>query len=558
MVDDMRANGAVVSMQRELRGERDRPLGILMGATALLLLIACANVANLMLSDAARRKREVAVRQVLGATRLRIFRQLLAECVTLSLAGAVVGVALAPAALSMLRVMLPADLAGVAPAQLDVRVLLFATLLALLTGIAFGLWPAVRATRDDASHMIKSGAGHGSTVGSGGRARRVLVVAELALTVMLLVGAGLMIRSFDQLMSQDFGMDPRRVVTLEMSFSRSAQRNAERLRIINGTLDHLSTQTGIEAVGAVNDLPLRGGGGLATLVKVPDAPPRKGRGGSPFARSLIASGGYFRALGIKLLRGRTFTPADDSLSPRVAIVSNTMAQTFWPGMDAVGRTFTLPPDTVPLTVIGIVADVRESRADGDAEPQVYFSMYAQELHNVAIVARSTLPPNAVMQRLREAVHATEQRQAVFNVKMMEDVVGTAVAPRRTNTLLIATFATLALVLAALGIYAVVAYGVAQRTREFGIRSALGASGHNLLALVSREMVTTIVAGLAIGFASAWGLSRVLASQVYGVDVHDRLTFLLVPLVLILPAAVATLIPASRATRANPTEVMRAD
>ena len=557
-VEDVRANGAAIEMQRKLVGERQRPLAILMGATMLLLLIACANVANLMLSDSARRRREIAVRQVLGATRPRVARQLLAECVTLSLAGAVLGVALAPIALSVLRIMLPEDLAGVADAQLDLRVLFFATLLAVLTGVAFGLWPAVGATRADASHTIKTGGGHGSTTGASVGARRVLVVAELALTVMLLVGAGLMIRSFDRLMSQDFGMDPRHVVTLEMSFSRSAQSRAERLRIVSGTMEHLTQQPGIEAVGAVNDLPLRGGGGLSALVEVPDPPASNGRKGSPFVRSLVASGGYFRALGIDLLRGRTFTPADDSLAPKVAIISNAMARRFWNGTDAVGRRFTLPPDTAPITVIGIVADVRESRADADAEAQAYFSIHAEQLQNVAIVARSTLPPSAMMQRLREAVRSTEPHQAVFNVRTMEDVMGTAVAPRRTNTLLITIFAALALVLAALGVYAVVAYGVAQRAREFGIRSALGASGGSLLGLVSREMGFTLVAGLATGYVGAWTLSRVLASQVYGVDVHDPLTFLTVPLVMLLPAAVATFIPASRASRANPTEVMRAD
>jgi predicted permease len=558
IVQDVRANGAAPLLQRELVGEREKPLAILMGATALLLLIACANVANLMLSDSARRRREVALRQVLGATRLRIVRQLLAECVTLSLAGALLGVALAPVALSVLRAMLPADLAGLAPAQLDLRVLFFATMLAVATGVAFGLWPAIGAARDDTSATIKSGGGHGSTVGRGGRARRVLVGAELALTVMLLVAAGLMIRSFDRLMSQEYGMDPRRVATLEMSFPRSSQGPGERLRIVDETLTRLAAQPGFDAVGAVNDLPLRGGGGLGLSINVPGAPAPKNPGEMRFARYLIASGGYFRALGIDLLRGRVFTAADDSLAPPVAIISSAMAREYWPSTDPVGRSFTLPRDSVPITVIGVVADVREGRADGDPGPQMYFSFYAQPPNNLAIVAKSTLSPNAVLLRLREAVRAADPRQPVFNVRMMEDVLGNAVAPRRTNMLLITIFAALALLLAALGVYAVVSYGVAQRTREFGIRSALGATANNLLALVSREMVAVIVTGVAVGLGGAWALSRVLESQMYGVDVHDRMTFATVPLVLLLPACLATLLPAFRATRTNPAEVMRTD
>jgi putative ABC transport system permease protein len=298
----VRESGAAVPLHRTLVGERRRPLAIILGATVLLLLIACANVANLMLSDASRRRREVAVRQVLGATRWRIVRQLLAESVLLSVGGALVGVAVAPVALSFLRAMLPADLAGVAPAQLDLRVLGFATLLAVVTGIAFGLWPAIGAASADASDTIKSGGGHGATA-SAGRARRMLVAAELALTVMLLVGAGLMIRSFEHLMSQDFGMNPKRVATLEMSFGSSSSARAERLRVINGTLARLQARAGIDAAGAVNDLPLRGGGGIGLLIKAPGAARVKGEE-MRFARYLVASGGYFKALGIDLLRGR--------------------------------------------------------------------------------------------------------------------------------------------------------------------------------------------------------------------------------------------------------------
>jgi putative ABC transport system permease protein len=558
ILNRVREQGAAVPLQRELLGDRRRPLLILLGATVLLLLIACANVANLLLSDAAVRRREIAVRETLGATRKRIIGQLLAESGLLALGGAALGILLAPAALRVLRATLPTSLAGVTTAQLDLRVLAFATGLALVTAVAFGLWPALGATRGDATEAIKSGSGHGATVGGRmGRARRTLVAAELALAVMLLVGAVLMLRSFARLMSEDLGLDPERVATLEMSFPGNAGR-AARLRTINAALERLSGQPGIQAAGAVNDLPLRGGGGLAIRVEMEGAPPMRSTDGMRFPRFLNVSGGYFQALGIPLLRGRTFTPADDSLAPRVAIINKTMAAAYLSGLDPIGRRFRFPGDSVPTTIVGVVADVREAGLDRDPPPQMFFPIDARTPVNVALVARGTLPPRQLLATLVEAVRTADRAQPVFNVRMMDEVIGKSVAPRRTNTILIATFAALALVLSALGVYSVVAYGVAQRTREFGIRAAFGATGRDLVGLVSREMVGVVVVGTVVGLAAAWALSRILAALLYGVEPHDPTTFAIVPLLMLLPALLATLVPALRAMRVSPSEVMRAD
>jgi len=558
MLNDVRKQGAAIPLQRELVGDRRRPLLILLGATVLLLLIACANVANLLLSDAAARRREIAVRGTLGATRGRIVAQLLAESGLLALGGAALGVALAPVALRLLRAMLPASLAGVTTAQLDLRVLAFATGLALVTAVAFGLWPALGSTRGDATEAIKSGSGHGATAGGkAGRARRTLVAAELALAVMLLVAAVLMLRSFARLMSENLGLDPERVATLEMTFPDAANR-AARLRTINAALQRLSGQPGIQAAGAVNDLPLRGGGGLAIRVEVDGAPPMRSRDERPFPRYLNVSGGYFKALGIPLLRGRTFTPADDSLAPPVAIINKTMAATYLPGLDPIGRMLRFPGDSVRITIVGVVGDVREKGLDSDPPPQMFLPIDARTPSNVALVARGNLPRRQLLARLTEAVRDADPAQPVFNVRMMEEVIGKSVAPRRTNTILIATFAGLALVLSALGVYSVVAYGVAQRTREFGIRAAFGATGRDLVALVSREMIMVVVIGTASGLAAAWGLSRILAALLYGVEPRDPTTFAIVPLLLVPPALLATLLPALRAMRVSPSEVMRAD
>ena len=552
-IDEARKTGFAVPLHRELLGDRRQALLVLLGTTALLMMIACANVANLLLSDAAVRRREIAVREVLGATRPRIVRQLLAESVLLAVAGGVVGMLVAPAALRIVRAMMPAGLAGIAPAQLDLRVLTFGAALAIATSVVFGLWPAIGATRGDASQSIKSGGGHGATAGLG-PVRRALVVAELGLTVMLLIAAGLMARSFERLIAENTGLNPEQVATLETSFPRSTP-DVERRRIIDGVLDRLSGQPGIVAAGAVNDLPLRGGGGISVTIDVPGAPALH-RGEYRMARFLFASGGYFDALGIARLRGRTFT-ASDATGPPVAIISSAMAAKYWPGTNPLGRYFTLRGDTSHITIIGVVADVREAGLDSDPEPQMYRPIDVGPL-NAAIVVRGSLPPSALTARLTEAMRATAPGQPVYNVRTMDQVIGASVLPRRTNTMLIALFAGLALVLSTLGVYAVVAYAVAQRTRELGIRAALGATARDLLALVSREMVIVIALGIAIGLGGAWALSRVLTSLLYSVDPRDPVTFVTVPLVLMLPAVMATAIPALRAARVDPTQVMRSD
>jgi putative ABC transport system permease protein len=277
------------------------------------------------------------------------------------------------------------------------------------------------------------------------------------------------------------------------------------------------------------------------------------------ARQLTATEGYFHALGIRLLRGRLITPADDSTRASVAVISRQTAENWWPGMDPLGRTFSYGADGPPITVVGVVSEVRERRLESDPTPQMYHSAYrAEGLNHIALVVRGTLPQAVLLSRLVDAMRVAAPSQPVYNVRTMHDVIAASVAPRRTNTMLIGLFGGLALALAALGVYAVVSYGVAQRTREFGIRSALGARGSDLVSLVSREMIATVGVGLAAGLGAAWAFSRVLASLLYEVDARDPLTFVAVPLVLILPALVATLIPALRATRISPTEVMRAD
>ncbi|HEY7395568.1 MAG TPA: ABC transporter permease, partial [Gemmatimonadaceae bacterium] len=419
IAEDVPKHGAAIPLQRDLVGDGQTPLAILMGATALLLLIVCANVANLLLSDAAGRRREVALREVLGASSGRITRQFLAESVLLAFAGALVGVAIAPAVLGVLRAAMPANLAGVAPAQLDVRVLAFAVLLAIVTGIVFGLWPALGTKRGDAAETIKSG-GLASTASGLGHARRVLITAELALTVMLLVGSGLMLRSLDRVLSLDMGMNPEHVGTLEFSFPRGTT-NVTRLTKLRAIIERLERDPSIQSAAVVNDLPLRGNGGIALSITVDGVPKPKSMDEMAFSRYLRASSGYFKTLGIPILRGQTFAATTDSLSPPTAVISETMAKQWWPNGDALGKTFHFGGGGLhpTFTVIGIAADVRESGLERKLQPQMYLPIERETPDNAAIVARGTLPPATLLARLNEAVRAVDPSQAVYNVRMMD-------------------------------------------------------------------------------------------------------------------------------------------
>lgn len=385
----------------------------------------------------------------------------------------------------------------------------------------------------------------------------MLITAELALTAMLLVGSVLMLRSLHRVMSQQLGLDPEHVGTLEMSFPARVPR-AERLSRLHAIIDRLDADPSMQGAGVVNDVPLRPGGALSITIEVDGVPNARSMDDMKFARYLMASGGYFKAMGIPMLRGRTFTASDDSLSPQVAVINMAMARKWWPNADPVGRTIRLSRGQEPITVVGIVADVRERKLEGDLLPQMYFPIDRQTPDNLAIVTRSTVPPSVLLSRMTDAVRAVDPAQAVYNVRMMENVIDRSVAPRRTNTMLIAIFGAIALTLSAFGVYAVVSYSVARRAREFGIRVALGATSRNIALLVGSEMVWVVAIGLGLGLVGAWALSRVMASLLFGVESHDLVTFASVPLLLAVPAAIAMILPARRAMRVNPTEVMRAE
>lgn len=553
-IAELRKSGVFVPLHDRLVGDRATALFVLLGATVLLLGIACVNVTNLMLAQSSSRQRELVLRGVLGATRGRLVRQLLTESIILAGGGAVLGIALAPVALRVMNVLMPKSLAGVVVADLNLRVLAFAAVAAILTGLAFGTGPAFRSTSGNDNEVLKS-SGLGTTLGRAGRARKILVGAELALTVMLLVGAGLMLRTFGEVMSRDSGLAIENVGTLEMTMPGGRGTVGARTQKLKDILTRLENTPGIQAAGAINDLPLRGIGGISLSLET-DGPPLPKSKEPVYVRMAQASPGYFRAVGMQLLRGTTFRETADSGAPSVVVVSKLMADHYWPGMDPIGHTITLAE--MKMTVIGVVSDVRENRLEDEARPQFYMPLFSGTPLSFAVVARGSLTPATLLGSMSESVRAVDRSQAVYNLKSFRDVLDSSVAARRTNALLIGTFAGLALLLASVGVYAVVSYGVAERTRELGIRAALGASGSELMSMISREMVVVAGIGLTVGIAGAWALAKTLESMVYGVGIHDPLTFSVVPIALLIPVALATTLPARRAMRVDPAQVMRAE
>jgi predicted permease len=556
VVADVRSRGAVRPFQASLAEGRARALLVLLGATGLLLLIACANVTNLMLSDAVTRTREMALRTALGASRGRIVRQVLIESTILALGAVVAGLLLAPAVLRALQALMPAELAGVAAPRIDWRVLAFSSTLGLLTGIGFGLWPARHASRTDPGETLKGGSSL-STGRRGARGMRILIVIEIALSLMLLVGSGLLLRSFARLMGVERGMQTVQVASLELSFASSTP-NAVRVDHIAAMLERLRRAPGIESAAAVNDLPL-GQSPSSTLQRLDPvaggaAPPIARRG----ARYLLVSPRYFATLGISLRRGRDFTPRDDSLAPPTVIVNEALARRWFPNVDPVGRQLMALGQNAPLTIIGVVGDVHEEDLAGAVEAQIYHPVARLTPTAFALVARGRAAPAVLLAALENAVRAVDPSQAIGRARMMDQVVLESVAPERTNMLLISLFAGLALVLAALGVSSVVVHGMAQRHRELGIRTALGATGGDLVALVSSEIGVVVAIGIAIGLGGAWAGARVVEGMVYGVTIHDPASFALGATALAAIAMTAAVLPLRRLFRIDPVEVIRND
>jgi putative ABC transport system permease protein len=529
----------------------------LFAAVGFVLLIACVNIANLLLARGATRQRELALRQALGAAGSRIARQLLTESLVLALLGGVCGLVLAVWGTSLLPAMLPdgglhLPLRQIDTIPVDRWVLGFTLLASCLTGILFGLVPAVNALRCDVSEPLKEG-GRGSTAGRSSRLRHALVASEVALALVVLAGAGLMIQSMSRLLGVDPGFNPKNVLTMEMSLPQEDLYNGPpgHPRFCQDLDQHVSAIAGVTAVGAVGHLPMEGDAGRSFAV---EGQPDPGPGHRPGASYSVACPNYFKALGVPLLSGREFTHQDTVAAPGVVIINQSMAQKFWPKENPVGRR--ILEDNSWLTVVGVVGDVRNWGLDSGNQPQ-FFRPYTQAAWPVmSIVVRTVAAPMTYMPAIKKAMSEVEPDRPVSDIETMQNVVLDSLGSRSFTTLLLSVFAMLALILAAVGIVGVVSYSVAQRTHEVGIRMALGARAVDVLKLMVTGTMTWVAVGVGVGLAGSLGLTRLLGTLLYDVKPSNPLVLGTVSLLLTGVGLLASYIPARRAAKVDPMVALR--
>ncbi len=545
-------------LQEAIVGPVRTPLLVLLGAVGLILLIACANVANLLLARAAGREREVAVRSALGAGRRRLARQLLTESLVLATCGGLAGLALGAWGTELLVHMAPPGTPRLEAIGLHPVVFLFAALSTLGTGVLFGLAPALGLSRRRASEVLREG-GRGVEGGGRGRLRSALVVTELALGVALLVGAGLLLRSFGELRSVDPGFRVQSVLSGRLVFPAAGyDREA-----ITGFMDQLErrleARAGVRGAGLVSVLPLSGSVSDISF-GIEGRLPAEGE--EPAADLRRATPGFFRAMGIPLIRGRTFDVRDREGAGSVAVISQGMMRAHFPGEDPVGRRIKVgnvrDPESPWFTVVGVVGSVRSRALDRDPEPEIYLSAAQYPARGMNVVLRGEREPEALAGTLRETVASLDPDMPLAGLAALEELFANAVAPQRFLSRLLGAFAGLGLVLGLVGIYGVMAYAVSRRTREIGVRIALGAAPRDVLGQVMRQGATLTAAGLGAGFLLALLASRALAGILYEVSPTDPLTLAAVPLLLGATALLACWIPARRATRVDPVEALRAE
>jgi len=534
------------------------PLLILLGAVGLVLLIACANIANLLLSRATSRGREIAVRIALGARRARIVRQLLTESSVLGLLGGFAGVLLAAWSVWSLRPFLPSQVVQISPIHIGGSVLGFALLLSLAAALVFGLAPALLATPSNLQTNIKEG-GERTGQRGGQRVRSFLAIAEIALAMVLLVAGGLLMRSFALLTSVNPGFDPKNVIEAEVSLPQFQYSTPQQwTAFANELLARLHAQPGLRDSALAAPLPMDRQGEANfgfSIVGNPPLPPGK----STTADYATVSPDYFRVMRIPLLRGRFFSEQDSPLTPNVAIISETLAQRYFPNENPIGRqmSFGFPPTTnVSREIVGVVGDVRDEALSRNPGPMMYVPFAQAPLYGGEVVVRSSLSASSVAAGIRQAVHSVDKNLPVTDVESFPEAVGASVAQERFRTLLLGSFSGIALVLAAVGIFGVISYSTSQRTHEIGIRMALGAQQGNVLRLILGQGVKLVLLGLGTGFVAALLLTRLMASLLFGVSATDPLTFGAVAIALFGVAVTACYIPARRVMRVEPIIALR--
>jgi len=565
--EDDKGWGAVIQpLREELVGDVRPALLVLLGAVAFVLLIACANVANLVLAKTLARRKEIAIRTALGASRIVVLRQILAETVLLSVAGGALGLFLARFGISLIVRVLGHRIPGFMRITLDVPVLTFTLLLSVVAGVLAGLIPAVRFTRADVDEALKQGQSRGSSDVRGGGTRRLLVISEVALSLVLLIGAGLMIRSLWELRKVQPGFDPHNVLTMSVPLPRNRYSSpAGQINFFQDVLAHIRALPSIDSAGVIDSLPLSSDGGSHQPFSIEGRPVQQ-MSDQPEVDVRLISPGYLQAMHIPVLRGRNLTDADATGRPGAALISDSLARRFWSKEDPIGRHITLTffPGVV-REIVGIVGDVKLDSLDETRPVATIYVPLAQltvptqqtwHSFGMTFAVRTNSDPLNSVAAVTKAIREVGPDLPVVDVMSMNDVIAQSVSPQRFNMLLLASFAGLALILAAVGIYSVLSFTVRRRIREIGIRMALGASNHDVIRLVLADGLKPILAGVALGLAAALALGRVVSSLIFGVRATDPLTFAAVALVLLLVGILATIIPAYRATGIEPVRILR--
>jgi putative ABC transport system permease protein len=553
--DDTGVNAKVLSLHDQLTKQVRPALLVLFAAVGFLLLIACANIAGLMLAKAVGRQREIAIRLAVGSGRWRLIRQLVTESVLLFLLGGVAGLGLG---WSALRVLLYAAPSGYIPGIIEVHlgglVFAFTFFVSLLTGALAGLAPAIQASKPDLHEALKEGGR--TTSAPHHRSRSILTAAEISLALVMLIGAGLAIKSLVRLMGVSAGFDPHRVLKARLFLPDARYAKDEQIRgFYRQLMDRLRALPGVRSASAASELPLQGGSN--GVVYVEGQPLPKNMWSSPLVEWCTVMPDYFHTMRIPLLRGRDFTARDGPKSPQVAIINETMAHLFWPHQDPVGKRFAHDYQNPKwITIIGVVGDVREFGLNQRPIPEAYFPELAGNDSGLALVVRTSTLPLTEVTALRGVVHALDRELPVYDVGTMSQVVSESSEQQQFVALLLGLFAGAALVLASVGIYGVISYSVAQRTHEIGVRMALGAQQNDVLKLVVWRGMKLAAVGVAAGVVAALGLTRLMASLLYGVRSTDPSTFIAVSVLLIGVGLVACYIPARRATNIDPMEALR--
>jgi putative ABC transport system permease protein len=558
---------AMISLGQWMTGYTRSLVLVFVAAVAFVLLIACVNVASLLLVRLNERNRELAVRAALGADRRSLIRQTLIESLLLALEGGALGLLLAAVGLASLRTFVPPEIAP--SVRIDGWVLLFTLVLCCGTSVFFGLIPGLKSSRANVGELLKQGERSG-TGAKHHRFRDLLIVSEVALALILLIGAGLMVRSAVHLMQVDPGFRPERVVTMRVEPPDSRYLGPATtehgidysivMRILgdytNQLMDRVRPLPGVEAVASVFPLPMIGE--TASFPIAPEGAPAPADGDYPRAFRYSITGDYFRVMGIPMRKGRTFSSADNADAPRVAIISETMARQFWPDQEPIGKTFRIPNfEQFAFTVVGLVGDTRHESPQAPIPPQLYLSQL-QWPSSFTLVIRTPLPAHQIARSVREQVAEFDKEAPVFNVSTMKEHLATNMSHRRQVTLLLSAFAGVALILAVVGIYGVMSHAVSQRTREIGLRIAMGASPSLVLRMVLGRALVVSVLGVALGIAGALALTRWLANWLYGVTPTDPLTYAGIAALITLVAFASTYRPARRAASVDPMIALRCE